>query len=123
MSKNPLQSAIEATEESLKGIGEGLTHGMTLVTGMGVTAGEKATTLTEESIQAGARETPRALAQAQEKTKHWGGSVDESVEDTKQKGLATKIGEKLQESKEEVEGGLKPDTKQMRKAKADISLL
>ena len=123
MSKNPLQSAIEATEESFKGIGEGISHGVTLVTGMGVSAGQQATTATEESIQSGARETPRALGQVQEKAAQWGQSVDESVEDTKKKGLVGKIGEKLQETKEEFEQGTKPNTKEMRKGKSDISLL
>ena len=123
MSKNPLQSAIEATEESIKGIGEGISHGVTLVTGMGVSAGQQATTATEEGIQTGARETPRAMERVQEKTAEWGKSVDESIEDTKKKGLAGKLGEKLQESKEEFEQGSKPNTKEMRKGKSDISLL
>jgi hypothetical protein len=124
MSKSPLQSAIEATEESIKGIGEGLSHGVTLVTGMGVSASQQATTATEETIQTGAKEIPRALGKIQETTAQWGRDVDESMEDTKKKGLAAKIGEKLQGSKEEFEQqSSKSDTKEMRMGKSDISLL
>lgn len=123
MPSNPIKSAIEVTEESFKGIGEGISHGVTLVTGMGVSAGEKATTATEESIQSAARETPRALGQTTEKTAEMGRGIDESVEDTKTKGLAEKIGEKLQGAKEQFQEGTKPNTKELRKAKSDISLL
>ncbi len=116
--KDKISSVIEATEESLQGIGEGFKHGATLVTGLGVGAAENVTTSTEEGIQKVARETPRAMQDMQKGTESTGRSVDQSVEDTKQKGLATKISEKLEGAKQEASGlteGFKPNVHEMRK--------
>lgn len=120
--KDTINSAIEATEESLKGIGEGVRHGVNLVTGMGVLGAERATGAGEDVLQQAARETPRATGKLHEETSRMSRTADESIEDTKQKGIPRKIGEALQETKAELEG-FKPNTKELRKAKSDISLL
>lgn len=121
--KDTINSAIEATEESLKGIGEGVRHGVNLVTGMGVLGAERATGAGEDVLQQAARETPRATGKLHEETSRMSRTADESIEDTKQKGIPRKIGEALQETKAELEEGFKPNTKELRKAKSDISLL
>lgn len=120
--KDKISSVIEATEESIQGIGEGFKHGATLFTGLGVGAAENVTTSTEEGIQKVARETPRALQDMQKSTESKGRSVDQTVEETKQKGLATKISEKLEGAKQEASGlteGLKPNVHEMRKHSAN----
>lgn len=113
---------IEATEESIQGIGEGFKHGTTLLTGMGVGTAQSATTSVEESIQSAARETPRAMQDVQRSVQETGESIDATVEDTKQKGLGTKISEKLEGAKEEARGlseGFKPNVHELRKKPAD----
>lgn len=120
--KDKISSVIEATEESIQGIGEGFKHGATLFTGLGVGAAENVTTTTEEGIQKTAREIPRAMQDIQSSTESTGKSVDQSVEDTKKKGLATKISEKLEGAKHEASGlteGIKPNIHEMRKHSAN----
>lgn len=110
--KDTISSVIEATEESIQGIGEGFKHGAALFTKMGVGAAHNATTATEEGIQKVARETPRAMQDIQQGTESTGQSVDQSVEDTKQKGLVEKISEKLEYAEQEASGltgGFKPN--------------
>ena len=102
--KEKFSNAIEATEESIQGIGEGFKHGATLFTGMGIGAAQNVTTSTEECIQKATRETPRAIHDIQKSTEPTGRSIDQSVEDTKQKGLASKISEKVEGVKQEVTG-------------------
>jgi hypothetical protein len=102
--KAKITSVIEATEESIQGIGEGFKHGATLVTGLGVGAAENVTTLTKESTQKIARETPRAIQDMQKSTESTVKRVDQSIEDTKRKGLATKVHEKLEGAKHEASG-------------------
>ena len=80
--KEKISSMIEVTEESIQGIGEGFKHGTTLLTGMGVGTAQSATTAVEESIQSAARETPRAMQDAQKSLHETGKSVDASVENT-----------------------------------------
>lgn len=121
--KDTINSAIEATEESLKGIGEGVRHGVTLVTGMGVMGAERAAGAGEDVLQQAARETPRATGKLHEEVVGMSQRADESIEDTKQKGIPKKIEEALQETKAELEAGFKPNIKELRKAKSDISLL
>lgn len=110
--KNKISSVIEATEESIQGIGEGFKHGAALFTGMGVGAAQNATTATEEGIQKVARETPRAMQDLQQSTESTGRSIDQSFEDTKQKELSEKISENLEYAKQEASGlteGFKPN--------------
>ena len=102
--KEKFSSVIEATEESIQGIGEGFKHGATLFTGLGVGAAENVTTSTEEGIQKVSRDTPRGIQDIQKSAESTGRSVDQSVEDTKQKGLATKISEKLEGAEREASG-------------------
>lgn len=102
--KDKISSVIEATEESIQGIGEGFKHGATLFTGLGVGAAENVTTSTEDGIQKVSRETPRAMQEIQKSTDSTGRTINQSVEDTKQKGLATKISEKLEGAKLEASG-------------------
>lgn len=123
--KGKISSVIEATEESIQGIGEGFKHGATLFTGMGVGAAQNVTATTEEGIQKAARETPRSMQDIQKSTESTGRSVDQSVEDTKQKGLATKISEKLEGAKQEASGlaeGFKPNVHEMRKTSSNEPL-
>lgn len=120
--KDKISSVIEATEESIQGIGEGFKHGATLFTAMGVNAAQDVTTASEEEIQKVARETPRAMQDIQQSTESTGRSIDQSVEDTKQKGLAGKISEKLEAAKQEASGlteGLKPNVHEVRKHPAN----
>ena len=101
--KDKIASVIETTEESIKGIGEGFKHGATLFAGMGVGAAQTATTATE-GVQKVAHETPRAMQDIQKSTESTGRSINQSVEDTKQKGLSEKISEKLEYAKQEAAG-------------------
>lgn len=121
--KDTINSAIEATEESFMGIGEGVRHGVTLVTGMGVMGAERTVGAGEDVLQQAARETPRATGKLHEEAVGMSQRADESIEDTKQKGIPRKIGEALQETKAELDEGFKPNNKELRKAKSDISLL
>jgi len=123
--KEKIASVIEATEESIQGIGEGFKHGATLATGMGVGAAQNVTTSTEESIQKASKETPRAMQDIQQRTESAGESIDQSVEDTKRKGIATKIAEKLEGAKQEaktVNEGLGPDVHGLRKKSSENAL-
>ena len=116
--KEKISSVIEATEESIQGIGEGFKHGATLFTGMGVNAAQNVTLASEEGLQKVARETPRATKNIQQSTESTGRSIDQSVEDIKQKGLAGKISEKLESAKQEASGlteGFKPSVHEARK--------
>lgn len=122
--KDKISSVIDATEESIQGIGEGFKHGATLVTGIGAGLAQDTTTSTEEGIQKIARETPRAVHDVQNKAESSGKSIDQSIEDTKQKGLAGKIAEKLEGAKHEAHSmneGLHPDVHGLRKKKTPDS--
>ena len=99
--KEKIASVIEATEESFQGIGEGFKHGATIFTGMGVGAAQNVTTSTEERIQNVSHEIPNVMKDIAKGTESIGSSVEKSVEETKQKGIPTKISEKLESAKQE----------------------
>lgn len=99
--KEKIASVIEATEESFQGIGEGFKHGATLFTGMGVGAAQNVTTSTEEGIRNVAHEIPNVMKDITKSTESTGSSIEKSVEETKQKGIPTKISEKLEGAKQE----------------------
>jgi hypothetical protein len=119
--KETMHSVVEATQETVQGIGEGVRHGAAMLTGMATSTGNEAVRAGEETLQSAALNAPRATAAMHERTQVAGQNLNASLEDTKQKGLAAKVSEMAHDTTEALRGkaaelseGLKSNVHELR---------